>query len=272
MGTNAFEAVRKHPLATYYILTLCFTWMIAIPLALVRQGVVQLALPFWIHYLACYGPMLAAILTTAMVDGTAGVQSLFSRMTGYRVGFLWWCVAFSPLILFAIASAILGVVQGRWVSFGTLGNIDFLPSLGAGALAVWIFTYGLGEETGWRGFLLPRLQKNRSALRATLIVWILWGIWHVPAFFYVYDPKIAVGFAFGLLAGAIVFTWLYNSSGGSILMVILFHGVFNFATGAKEAKSGTLAAIVSTIVMVWAVAVVFLYGSRNLSRRQRHAV
>ncbi|MDZ7336120.1 MAG: CPBP family intramembrane metalloprotease [candidate division KSB1 bacterium] len=97
-----------------------------------------------------------------------------------------------------------------------------------GSSFLWLLTYGIGEETGWRGYALPRLQKNHSALSATVILWVFWALWHLSAFFYLYDPTIVIGFLLGVLAGAIVFTWLYNSTGGSILMVTLLHGVFNF--------------------------------------------
>lgn len=269
---GGLSAVRNHPLFAYYVLALGFTWAIEIPLALVRQGVVNFSLPFWIHYFACYGPMVAAIITTAMIDGSPGVRELFSRVFKYRVGILWWLAACSPIILFALTAVLLRVFQGEWIAFDTLGQVDFLPPLGLGAILLWTLTYGLGEETGWRGFLLPRLQKNRTAFSATLILWVLWAIWHAPAFFYVYDPKIIFGFLPGVLAGAIVFTWLYNSSGGSILMVILFHGVFNFTTAAKEAKSGVIAAVISTMVMIWAIVVVFLYKRENLSTHAKHVV
>ena len=64
-------------------------------------------------------------------------------------------------------------------------------------------TFGLGEETGWRGFALPRLQRGHSALSATLILWALWALWHLPLFFYSYDLSVVPGLTIGLLAGAV---------------------------------------------------------------------
>lgn len=272
MRSDLVVALKTRPLVTYYVLALGLTWIIEIPLALVKQGIVQFHLPFSIHYLASYGPLVAAVVTTALTDGSKGVKELFGRMFNYRVHPLWWFVAFSPLILFAAAAAVLRVVRGEWVDPRMLGVVDFLPNLGVGAILLWILTYGLGEESGWRGFLLPRLQKNRSAFSATVILWALWAFWHAPAFFYVYDPKIILGFLMGLLAGAIVFTWLYNGSGGSILIAILFHGVFNFTTAAREAKTGLVAAIVSTIVIIWAVVVVAAFKPATLCHREKQVM
>ena len=100
-------------------------------------------------------------------------------------------------------------------------------------LGLWFLTYGLGEETGWRGYALPHLQSSRSATTATLVLALLWAGWHLPAFFY-RDTYVAMGllgfpmFAFSLLFAAMVFTWLYNATGGSVLLVIIFHACFNW--------------------------------------------
>jgi membrane protease YdiL (CAAX protease family) len=153
-------------------------------------------------------------------------------MFKWRVRPVWWLVALAPLVLYTLLAIVLRFIQGQWPDLAALGQIDFLPNLGGGALLVWFLTFGLGEETGWRGFALPRLQKGRSALAATAILWILWALWHLPLFFYLYDATILVGFLLGLLSGAIVFTWLYNSSGGSVLLVAVWHAAFNFVGGA----------------------------------------
>jgi membrane protease YdiL (CAAX protease family) len=139
-------------------------------------------------------------------------------------------------------------------------------------LLVWFLTFGLGEETGWRGFALPRLQRGRNALWATVILWVLWTLWHLPLFFYLYDVTVVAGLVVGLLAGAIVFTWLYNSSGGSILMTAVWHAAFNFATGCIACKAGTAAAVLSTLVMVWAVVVVIWSKPATLSVIDKQAM
>ncbi len=98
---------------------------------------------------------------------------------------------------------------------------------------------------------------------------MLWALWHLPAIFYVYEPAILIGFLPGLLAGAITFTWLYNSTAGSILMVALFHGFFNFTTGCTACKDGMISALISTLVMVWAVVVIAWFRPANLSHLRK---
>jgi membrane protease YdiL (CAAX protease family) len=139
------------------------------------------------------------------------------------------------------------------------------------ALFLWVITYGLGEEIGWRGYALPRMQRGRSALSATLILSALWALWHWPLFFYVLDIAILPMWLLGLTAGTVVFTWLYNSSGGSVLMIILWHGFYDFVTASK-AGEGLGAIVLSAIVMVWAVLAVLLYKPTHLSRREKHVL
>lgn len=272
MKFNFRSYIKNHPLVFYFILTYLISWTIFILLALRKHGIIQLAIPYPIYYGAAYGPFFSAIIVTALIKGTKGLKELFGRMFRWRVHIVWWLVALSPLVLYLLASVIIYFIQGEWISLRLLGQVEFVPDLGIGALLLWLLTYGLGEETGWRGFALPRLQKNRSALQATFILWVFWALWHLPAFFLVYDPKIAFGFFIGVFAGAIVFTWLYNSSGGSLLMVIIWHGLFNFTTASKASKAGFLSALISTLVIVWAIMVVIWFKPASLSHRTKQII
>jgi membrane protease YdiL (CAAX protease family) len=270
MTSNLSAWAGKAPLAGYFLLAYGISWAIGIPLAITARWNQQ-PLPFSIHYLIAYGPMLSALIMTWLTDGLDGLKELLARILKWRVQPVWWLVAFSPLGLFAVFAIMKRFIQGEWMDFGLLGQVNFLPNLGLGALFLWIFTFGLGEEIGWRGYALPRLQKNRSSLSATLILSAFWAIWHLPQFFYLFDVTILLGWLFGLLAGAIVFTWLYNSTQGSILMVALWHGTFNFITASK-AGEGVIAAVLSTLVIVWSVFIIVLFKPANLSHLEKQDV
>ena len=184
------------------------------------------------------------------------------------------CGSFSASAFFLV-SVLMRIVQGTWLDFGILGRFDFLPDLGIVSVFLWLATYGFGEELGWRGYLLPRLQLGRSAWLATVILWSIWATWHVPSFFYLHtasSPGMLIGFLLGLFCGAIFLTRLYNSSGGSILIVAIWHGLFDYVTACTECKSGLIAATVSILVMIWAVVVVILYKFSNLSSKERHVL
>lgn len=121
---------------------------------------------------------------------------------------------------------------------------------------------------------MPRLQKGRSALSATVTLTAFWALWHLPMFFYKENfmsmgIPMAIMWLVGMLCGAIVFTWLYNSTNGSILMVALWHGTYNAAVTATELP---IAAMVSTFVIIAAVVIVLVLRPANLSRSEKHTI
>jgi membrane protease YdiL (CAAX protease family) len=266
MTVSVSSRTKGHSLFVFFVLAYAFSWAVEIPLALRAQGLIQVRIPFAVHYLAAYGPMLAALIMTWLADGREGLRELFRRMLKWRLRPVWWLVAIAPLILYGLVAVTLRAIQGSMPDVAAVGRVDFMPSLGIGALFFWVLTFGFGEETGWRGYALPRLQRGRSALWATLILWALWALWHLPLFFYSYDLSVVPGLLIGLLAGAVTFTWLYNSTGGSILAVAVWHGAFDFTTGCIACKTGVTAAILSTLVMIWAVLTVILFKPAMLSR------
>lgn len=265
MNNSRASWLSRYPLMGYFLLAYLFSWSVQIPLALQAIGALNTRIPFSLHYLSGYGPLLAAALVTWRTSGGEGMRALIAKVTKWRTRWIWWLVALSPLIAILLISAGLWMAQGAPLGINDFGRIDHFPAIGLGTLPLWILTFGLGEETGWRGFALPRLQQRRSALSATAILWMLWALWHLPLFFYMYTLNILPGFLIGLLAGAITFTWIFNSTGGSVLMTILWHGSYNYATACSLCKTGPSAAVISTLVMVWAVLIVLLYKPATLS-------
>jgi membrane protease YdiL (CAAX protease family) len=268
MENKATSSQNSRNLVTYFILAYSISWAIAIPLALAKQGVIQPIFPQWFHYLVAYGPILSALIVTWATQGQEGLREIWARMTKWRVGAIWWLAALSPVLIGLASALVMNFLTASKISLFDFGVVKFLPPLGIGALPLWILTFGFGEETGWRGFALPRLQKSRSALYATTILTFFWALWHLPQFFYVFDPSIAIGWVIGLYAGAIVFTWIINSTEGSILLAAVFHGCFNYIT-SSDAGGGLLAAVVSALVMIWAVLIVMIYKPKTLSSNYR---
>lgn len=261
--------INRYPVASYFALACGSSWLIQVPLALQAQEVIQTQIPFALHYLSAFGPLLSAVYVTWRLGGNQGLAKLFRRLGKWRVGLGWWLIAFSPVFALILLTVRTMLIHGDVLSLRDLGSIDYLPNLGIGAAFFWIATFGLGEETGWRGFALPRLQAGRSALFATLILWAMWSVWHLPLFFYMYDARILAGWLIALLAGSITFTWLFNSTGGSLLMTVIFHGLFNYATACARCKTGLAGAVTSSLVMVWAVLVVLIYKPAHLSGREK---
>jgi membrane protease YdiL (CAAX protease family) len=248
--------IKRNSLAAYFSLAILLSWSIYIPLVFVRQGWTQADLPYSLHYFASFGPMLAAIVMTALTGGRVGLRELWSRITRWRVA--WPYAAFallSPVVLFLLAAVAMRLVQGEWPDLRLLGQANYLPYLGWAVLPIWIITFGFGEEIGWRGFALPRLQAKFGVSKATLILALLWFLWHVPSFFY-HETYIGMGWILvpgmlvGVLFGAVLFTWLYNGSSGSILMVALWHGLFDLLT-ASAAGRDFIPIVTSVGVIAW---------------------
>lgn len=263
------QALVNNPLAGYFAIAFVLSWSLMVPLALQSQGLVRSGIPFYFHYLAAFGPFLSALVMTYLTQGASGLRLLGNRMIKWKIGPAWWLVVFSPVLLYLLGFVAIWIVQGVWLDPRALGRVEFLPELGFLAPILWFLTYGIGEETGWRGFALPRLQKKRNALYASLILGLFWAAWHAPAFFYLYDPKIFIGFLIGVLSGSVVFTWIYNSTAGSILAVAIWHGLFNFTTGCIECKSGIISMVLSTLVIIWAIFIIIIYKPENLSKSGR---
>lgn len=263
MPKNASRANDTWALVAYSVLAYAFSWAIGVPLALAHHGLISPVLPPWTHYLVAYGPLLSALIVTGVSRGWPGLKDLGRRMTLLRVCPRWWVTAFFPLFLGFGAMKLLNALTDRALRLVDLGQVNFLPPLGLGALLLWILTFGLGEETGWRGFALPRLQKGRNALVATFILAVIWALWHLPQFFYLFDPGSALGWALGLFAGSVVLTWLYNSTQNSVFMASIWHGCFNFLT-ASTSDTGALPAVMTVIVIVWAGIVIIRHKPKHL--------
>ena len=263
MSDSSVSPAHPQRLITFFILAFLISWSIGVPLALAQQGVIPEILPLWTHYRVAFGPMLSAFIVIGVNQGLPKLKDFGKRMLIRQVCLKWWIVGFSPLIFGGIIVWILNRFSGTTIRLADLGNVNFLPFLGWWALPLWIFTFGLGEETGWRGFALPQLQEGRSALGATMILASIWALWHLPQFFYLFDPSMLVGWLIGLFAGAIVLTWIYNSAVDSIPVVAILHGCFNFIT-ASTADSGYLPTIISMIVILLAILLIICTGPKNL--------
>ena len=123
----------------------------------------------------------------------------------------------------------------------------------------------LGEELGWRGFALPRLLKGRSALSAGVILGVIWGVWHLPAFILAGTPQNNMSFPLfmiGIVALSVLMTWAFKGTSGSVLAAVLIHWTFNTCTDMTRMPL----ALVSVGVLVITAAVVVAIAGPGLSR------
>ncbi|HOO39560.1 MAG TPA: CPBP family intramembrane metalloprotease [Deltaproteobacteria bacterium] len=208
-------------------------------------------------------PMIAAILVTAIAKGRQGITGLFRRSFHWRFSPVWYLAAVAiPLAVTALSTlAAIGFndarVPQRW----------FSPVFGWGFLGFFLIYDGLGEEIGWRGFALPRLQTLLGPVGASVALGCIWALWHLPLFFmegsFQYGDSILV-YIYLLTCWSVVMTLLVNKARGSVLVAILFHETANFIAFTMHCPQ------MHYYLVIWglaaAVSVVFLPGSKQTAR------
>src|SRR3990170_3444114 len=139
--------MRRHPLLSFFTLAFLFSWLVAVPLALQRAGVLRTHLPYSLHYLMAFGPMLAALIVVAATEGRPALGRFLAR--GFRLSVGWGWLTFAllaPLAFFGVGVVAAAMSARAVPGVRELGQINFLMILGLGAWLHWNLTIGLGEE------------------------------------------------------------------------------------------------------------------------------
>lgn len=258
--------VRGH-LTGFFVLAFALTWLLLVPQGLSAHRVLRFELPDPLFIVVGYMPALAAVLMARASGGRAAVRDLLQRLLVWRVGAGWYGVAVLGFPAVFVASFAVYHLLG-----GTRPTpIDGSVGLPLGYLLNLVVLGVLnGEEIAWRGFALPALQRRYTALTASLILGPIEAVFHAPLFLTPGQPQFHIpplGFLCLSIADAILFTWLFNNTGGSLLLVYLFHAAQNAGTNVLPvADNGPLFATTIGLLMLLAVMVVVAAGPRHLSR------
>ena len=246
-----------------------FSWIAWAPWVLSEEGAGLLpfsspllgrALPIGIFL----GPTLAAFIMTGITEGRAGIRRLLRRIVLWQVGLRWYLFAF------------IGVSLVITLGFILVGGLASLQFLGSGYVLTYLVTFiivliiggPLGEEIGWRGFALPRMQPLHGPLVGSIILGLLWGLWHLPEFMVPTwaessggsSPLAIVKFCIFAIAVTIVLTWVFNNTKGSVLMAVLVHASidapflpFSVLLGPAEVMNSMLLAFGAVALVVVAL-------------------
>lgn len=232
-GFSAF--IRNHPLIAYFFLAYAGMWIVISPLVMDSFGWIELSdgLSFLLFFLSSLsGPTVAAYWVTAVLEGKAGMGRLFRRTFQMRAGLQWYLVVL--FIFLAIWLVTFSLLYNGAPLASLLANPGLLVSAFLPNVIFGLLIPSIGEEPGWRGFALPRLQSAYGPIIGTLILGTLHGVWHLPALLTpLLGPFTVDGFIVFVLtaaAGTFIYTWVFNNTRGSVWMAMLLHSSSNAAS------------------------------------------
>jgi len=236
-GREGFLVGRPIP---FFVLAFVISWVPLLASAAHALGWSPIEVPLAWLVVAGYGPALAAVILVARQAGWDAVKELLGRLLHWRVGLAWYVlVVVSPVAFLLVGITVHVALEGQAPN---LADPPLLREVAQGAapllfLAIVFVQQGLvliGEEVGWRGYALPALQARYSALVASLILGLVWGLWHLPL---ILTPQARSGvaevpvvlFLLDIVASSVFYAWVYNNTRGSLLAVTLLHSVTNTA-------------------------------------------
>lgn len=219
----------------FFLLTFAFTWIAWLATARLaapgNSGVFGLGGPVFL--LGVFAPALVALALTAHGEGRAGVVRLLARIGRWQVDTRWYLFAVSYLAATKLLAALIQrLATGAWPTFG-----DMSWPLMLGAIMVSTLTQA-GEEVGWRGYALPRLAQHLGLGGASVLLGVIWALWHLPLFFLPGSGSDGQSFPIYTLhvtTLSVVMAWMYWKTEGSLLLVMLMHASVNNTTGIVPA-------------------------------------
>jgi membrane protease YdiL (CAAX protease family) len=234
-----------HPLVAYFAIAYVGTWLVFAPLLLGRDGLGLLpykigdAAILLVFLSAFTGPTLGALSVTAVTSGKAGVHRFLRRYIQWRAGVRWYLLALFSFFAIFLLSVCIPLGLGPLATFVKQWQLVFTTFVPL--VIVFSLSDALGEEPGWRGFALPRLQKRYGPVVGTVVLGTLHSFWHLPTGFvnggalYPFGWVTFVTFMLTGIAGTFIYTWIYNHVKGSILIAILIHAASNASTAVVSA-------------------------------------
>ena len=267
--------LKRYSLVIGIVLMFALTW----PIDLANSGIVPIQFPFIVYLFLGWGFIFASLIMTGLTLGKDGVITLLKRFLIWRVGWKWYLAPFllAPALIVGgvyLNAALTGVPPdfSTVMAYEIFGKSAYLPLF---ILPFFMVDFiANGEEIGWRGYVLPRLQAKYGALTSALILGVIWGFWHLPKYLTHWDTVSFAWFMAHTTIVSVLYTWLYNGTKGSLLLVTLFHAASN-ATGvfmpmANTVSSGNMGAYIIFILleMAAAIIIVIVTGPERLSRTE----
>lgn len=263
----------------YFILALGWSWLFWIPVALTGMDI-SVTPGIVLFIIGIFGPAVSAIFLTYLTGDQQERREYWSRLINFRrIGPRWYAI----IILIAPVCSVLAILTG-FVINGNLPSVDTAVSYVTHPLTILPFAmvtmiYGpLPEELGWRGYALDRLQRKWNALISSLVLGVIWAVWHMPIFFMrgsllsevqpLWLTQFWIAMGPGILATAVLMTWIYNNTQRSTIAAILLHFMMNFTLEFLRLP-GDLKIYQFVWLTIIAIVVTLVYGPATLTGKVR---
>ena len=251
------------PLIYFFLIAFALAWAVmALPIAQ-NYSLLSDQLPFEIFLIfGSWMPNIAAFIVLGLIiKRNDGIKNLMRGWLKWSMHPGWYLLAFSPVLFGFITIFIF-----RWLyGYSPSAELFADPVAFIGLLVLITITGAMGEELGWRGFALPWLQLRMNALSASILLGIIWALWHLPLWFaglgfetIPYWAYLLIGVSFSIMVTAAC-----NSSGGSLLIATLFHLFLNVSVNMIDNEAFPVLAAIFVIVSIGTVAIL---GPEKLSR------
>ena len=269
--------IVRRPLLAFFVLSYTFFWGFLV-LIKVILGMLRLqpdALPAWampiIVILGSWMPNLAAVIVTGVLGGREGIRQLLGKFFAYRMPIRWYFVALFPFPLAFIAAGLYRLAGGA-----VPGNIGLSVGFWAGLIILNLLQGATGEEAGWRGFALPRLQKTYGPINASLVLGLLWSFWHLPLWLFSgysgLDLLIYVlAFSVSIISLTFLLTWISSKTPNSLVPIMMTHFSFNASLNLVDARGLGLVPTLPLFAItagVYLVTAILLWSARGMFKQK----
>jgi uncharacterized protein len=275
---KANNLLARKPLLAYFVLSYAFFWVFLISIGVVI-GALHIpfaTIPAWVMsafvIFGSWMPTLAAVVVTGAGEGQAGIQRLLSKFFQFRFGLRWYLAALLPIPLFFLAGGVFHLLGGT-----APGNPGLSTGFWIGLIVLNLIQGATGEETGWRGFALPRLQNRHGAIKASLILGLLWGFWHLPLWLTSglsgSDLLLYIlVFNAAIISLTFLMTWVSNQVPNSLVPVVILHFCFNAGLNLVDMRGlglGPAVPLLATMtgLQIIIVILVILFGGLSIPKK-----
>ncbi len=270
-SNSALQAKTRSKLAIFVFVALALAWAWGVGLVATQVKAFSPGLNVALMIVAGFGPSLAGFVVVAFFSSPAGLRDWARRCLNWRVGWRWFVLAFlAPPALMLCALAVHAALVGEFPALPASGHI---PLAIANFGFVLLIGGPLGEEFGWRGYLMPAITANLNWRAASLLIGVVWGVWHLPLFYMAGTAQSQMAipvFMLNILAGSVLFGWLFERTQGSVLPALVLHTSLNAWAGilaiVPTAATGLPYTLVTGLLVLIAAALLLTPASGKSQR------